>query len=341
MYIYILQNYLQKNTLAWARFLWLHVNLSLTSHTASIWLGVLLAVFRYLYVRRSTTVDAAKVTYTIRRIRRAVAAVIILSVAILIPNYALLTIVDYVDPATNVTVYEVTTRQSPDDVFGDRDDGAVLDGADRVAGRPWTLLEAATSMNFWIHALVIKLIPCALMTVFGVLLVRTVQQSSRRRHRGCGGGGASVSVDAVSLQDTGSALPASAAASTCDVADGGGSQAFSASSRRRRRRPPSTTTASVRRRGGHHSRTTVMMIAIIVIFLVAELPQGVLALCSGLRTDFFDNVYVPLGDVMDIVALVNNGINFTLYCAMSQRFRQAFLSLFCPACIYSPPPPVR
>ena len=77
------------------------------------------------------------------------------------------------------------------------------------------------------------------------------------------------------------------------------------------------------------SRTTVMLLIVIVLFLITELPQGVLILCCVFLKGFFDNVYVPLGDFMDIIALVNNGINFVLYCTMSQEFRKTFIRLFC------------
>jgi len=69
----------------------------------------------------------------------------------------------------------------------------------------------------------------------------------------------------------------------------------------------------------------------VVLFVVTELPQGGLALCSGLVEHCFHSYYAPLGDTMDIVALVNNGINFALYCTMSARFRQTFARLVSPS----------
>ena len=86
-----------------------------------------------------------------------------------------------------------------------------------------------------------------------------------------------------------------------------------------------------RSRSREHSRTTRMLVVVIVLFLITELPQGILALFSGLMPDFFTAYYVPLGDLMDIIALINNAINFTLYCSMSKLFRDTFLRLFCPA----------
>ncbi|XP_076085148.1 G-protein coupled receptor dmsr-1-like isoform X3 [Mytilus galloprovincialis] len=78
-----------------------------------------------------------------------------------------------------------------------------------------------------------------------------------------------------------------------------------------------------------HSRTTKMLVSVILLFLVTELPQGVLIVCSATVKDFFDTVYLPLGDVMDIVALINNAVNFILYCTMSTKFRETFVHLFC------------
>jgi hypothetical protein len=83
------------------------------------------------------------------------------------------------------------------------------------------------------------------------------------------------------------------------------------------------------RRSNKPSRTTTMLLVVIVLFVVTELPQGILIVCSIFLPNFFDNVYVPLGDVMDLLALLNNAINFVLYCSMSHEFRLTFNKLFC------------
>ncbi|KAH1009463.1 hypothetical protein HUJ04_001816 [Dendroctonus ponderosae] len=38
--------------------------------------------------------------------------------------------------------------------------------------------------------------------------------------------------------------------------------------------------------------------------------------------------FVHIGDVMDIIALTNSGINFILYCTMSRQFRITFKEIF-------------
>ncbi|XP_076233905.1 G-protein coupled receptor dmsr-1 [Calliopsis andreniformis] len=77
-------------------------------------------------------------------------------------------------------------------------------------------------------------------------------------------------------------------------------------------------------------RSTMMLLAVLLLFLLTELPQGVLGLLSAvLDAGFFRTCYVMLGDVIDTLALVNSAINFILYCTMSRQFRKTFNQLFC------------
>lgn len=76
-----------------------------------------------------------------------------------------------------------------------------------------------------------------------------------------------------------------------------------------------------------------MLLVVVVLFLVTELPQGVLNLLSGvLSASFVNEVYTPLGDLLDIVTLVNSAINFLLYCGMSKQFRDTFVSVVLACC---------
>lgn len=79
--------------------------------------------------------------------------------------------------------------------------------------------------------------------------------------------------------------------------------------------------------GTDNSRTTRLLLVVIVLFVVTELPQAVLLFLSINLRGFFRHVYMPLGDAMDIVALVNNGVNFVLYCSMSRDFRNTVVAL--------------
>ena len=94
-------------------------------------------------------------------------------------------------------------------------------------------------------------------------------------------------------------------------------------------------------------RTTRMLLSILILFLITEVPSGILNLLSGLLgkfllvfynkflvlitsnallsflgDTFFNNVYINLGEVIDLLALINNGVNFIILCSMSRQFRK-------------------
>lgn len=75
--------------------------------------------------------------------------------------------------------------------------------------------------------------------------------------------------------------------------------------------------------------TTKILLGILILFLITEFPAGMLILLSGMLGDwFFQDVYSPLGELIDILALFNSAINFILYCTMSEQFRSTFAKLF-------------
>ena len=80
----------------------------------------------------------------------------------------------------------------------------------------------------------------------------------------------------------------------------------------------------------HCDRTTRMLLAILLLFLITEFPSGLIALLSGiLGEEFHMNIYHSLGELMDLLALINSAVNFILYCTMSRQFRKTFTKLFC------------
>lgn len=77
-----------------------------------------------------------------------------------------------------------------------------------------------------------------------------------------------------------------------------------------------------------HNRTTWMLVSVVLFFVITEMPQGILAMVSGLNERFFTQIYSNLGDIMDLLVLLNSAVNFILYCIMSQQFRDTFKNLF-------------
>ncbi|CAF1242020.1 unnamed protein product [Rotaria sordida] len=90
-----------------------------------------------------------------------------------------------------------------------------------------------------------------------------------------------------------------------------------------------------RRREIENRRTTLMLVIVCVLFLITELPQGAilfLAFVSKNKSKYYYQIYQQLGDTFDILALINNSVNFILYCLMSRAFRDTFKQTFCCFC---------
>ena len=107
-----------------------------------------------------------------------------------------------------------------------------------------------------------------------------------------------------------------------------------------------------RKREKENRRTTLMLVIVCILFLITELPQGailLLAFLSKKKSRYYYHIYQQLGmskciyffsinkilifffigDTFDILALINNSINFILYCLMSRAFRNTFKRIFC------------
>ncbi|KAG8322351.1 G-protein coupled receptor dmsr-1-like [Homalodisca vitripennis] len=142
------------------------------------------------------------------------------------------------------------------------------------------------NVNFWVYAVVMKLLPCVILTVISYNLITVLYEVNERKQRLKGD----------------SARPCKA-----------------------ERRV---------------DRTTRMLVAVLLLFLITEVPQGILGLLSGiLGRRFFKNCYHQFGEVMDILALINGAINFILYCSMSRQFRTTFGQLFKPKLLAKWVPP--
>jgi hypothetical protein len=78
-----------------------------------------------------------------------------------------------------------------------------------------------------------------------------------------------------------------------------------------------------------HSRTNTILVIVCILFFITEFPQGIIALLSIIyeSSNFHQNIYMKLGDLMDIISLINNSINFFLYCFMNPIFRKTFKNI--------------
>lgn len=145
-------------------------------------------------------------------------------------------------------------------------------------------------LYFWIYFVIIKLIPCIILTVITCWLIRKLKRASEKREE-------------LNMQSYNSE-----SASLCV-----------------------TMQMAKNRKARRIDRTTNILIAVLTLFIITELPQGILGLLSVVfGQKFFKTCYASLGDLMDILALFNGAVDFILYCTMSKQFRQTFGQLFKP-----------
>ncbi|KIH60826.1 hypothetical protein ANCDUO_08911 [Ancylostoma duodenale] len=75
-------------------------------------------------------------------------------------------------------------------------------------------------------------------------------------------------------------------------------------------------------RGERADRTTNMLLAIVFVMLFTEMPQGIMALLSGMISqEFRRHIYNNLGDLLDLFSLCEACMSFIIYCSMSGQFR--------------------
>ncbi|VDP19897.1 unnamed protein product [Heligmosomoides polygyrus] len=78
-------------------------------------------------------------------------------------------------------------------------------------------------------------------------------------------------------------------------------------------------------------KTTLMLIIMLVVFLCTELPQGLLAVLSAIYpTHIHTMVYLNVGEMLDLLSLVNCLTSFVLYCCMSSTYRATVRALLMP-----------
>uniref|UniRef100_A0A1I7Z506 G_PROTEIN_RECEP_F1_2 domain-containing protein n=1 Tax=Steinernema glaseri TaxID=37863 RepID=A0A1I7Z506_9BILA len=78
-------------------------------------------------------------------------------------------------------------------------------------------------------------------------------------------------------------------------------------------------------------RTTSMLTVIVAVFLITELPQGILVFASGVQPTVHIAMKM-LGNLIDLLSLVNSSVNFILCAMMSHLFRRQFLLTFGVCC---------
>ncbi|XP_025080663.1 LOW QUALITY PROTEIN: probable G-protein coupled receptor 139 [Pomacea canaliculata] len=224
-----------RNTYGWMVFLAVHMNITVTSHTASIWMGVIMAIMRF---HRETDGPGRQESGLPLRP---------LGCGVHLPGLR-----GPRDPqlphhegraVPNETLW---TIQMPEVGTNNTDSIAVL--------------------TYLVYPICGKIIPVMLISIFGGLLLQTLRETDRRGRRLKG--------------DT-----------NCGPAH------------------------------NQNRRTTIMLLCIIFMYVISEVPQSVILIMCVAVQGFFRNVYLPVSDLIDTIALLNSAVNFIMYCTMSRQFR--------------------
>ncbi|KAI1719862.1 serpentine type 7TM GPCR chemoreceptor srw domain-containing protein [Ditylenchus destructor] len=276
-FVYILHFVIQKTpqscsnamTYWWMFFLLIHMFLSITLHTSTLWLAVAMAFMRRMTLRAATLNSRWQKAMLAKRICFCVlGVVVVLSIPTLMVHEILVYPLDrwtpprdghcdYLYPENYTeTLYTIAVTKS-----------AVSHGC------------MIFKTNLWLSGILFKVIPCVLLILLSGSLMWKLRQAEKKRRSFLLTGGAS--------NDTNKSL--------------------------------------------NPDRTTAMLLAIVTVFLVTELPQGALAILNGIYTsDVHRYIYFNLGDILDLLSLMNSSVNFVLYCLMSSRYRNTFCSLILP-----------
>ncbi|XP_012262773.2 G-protein coupled receptor dmsr-1-like [Athalia rosae] len=276
-------------TYGWTLFVLFHSNFAQVCHTISIWLTVTLAVWRYIAVAHP---QMNRELCSIQRTIMAIAGAYVICPIICLPLYFTVSIeprIEPIDADGNAFNLTLSNGTLPEDVTNTTLYFVNLSQTAKTH-------KFLNDMNFWIYSVVIKIIPCIALTILSLRLILALVEAKRRRQK----------------------LTSATLVRTDDKSTDGTEVV--------KTRKKSSRLMDKERQT---DRTTRMLLAVLLLFLITEFPQGVLGLLSVLLGDgFFRTCYVKLGEVMDILALINSAINFILYCAMSRQFRMTFNQLF-------------
>ena len=248
----------------WTAYALFYISVTVTMHSFSIWLTVLLAFFRYVYICHN---KLGKKLCTRRNTNISIVLTYCFSIFLCMPSYFVSSIQQ--TNLTNLTNYSVSVKKLYE--IGNSDFNKNSE-------------DFIFRLTFFIQAFCVKLIPCFILIILSSLLVHSIHVANENNKR------------------------------------------LMALGRKTRESEKSK----------EHNRTNIMLVLVCFLFFVTEFPQGVLAFLSIIfaKQHFHSSIYMKLGDVMDIIALINNAINFILYCLMSHIFRATFKNIFCkPLCL--------
>lgn len=251
-----------RNSYAATAFLKFHAICSMTAHTASLWLTVSVAMFRYIFLSARNGRELC----SLFKIHVTIGVVIGISGLLNLPQIFVLKINEYTQSTTNLSWYYLSN------------DGLMSEE------RMKKYNQAMKTSQFVITATLVKIGPNILLILLSALLIRFMFQAQSRYQK---------------MRQSNS---------TCS------------------RKSSVHTAPGDKKRQGQTTQTTKLLVAIAIVFTVSELPQGISFVLSGLGKNY-EEINWLLGNLFDLLTIISCGINFVLYCGMSQQFRKIFMRM--------------
>jgi len=362
----------------WVPFKWCFTYYLLTDympsmfHTASVWLTTAVAGQRYLRVCRPPNSLARRLVCSMAGARRISAIVFAVAVASHLFRLAEMTYhpIDLPsrrlsnentvthDNSTIATIVTSPSKSVTDDVFilddllGDR---TLVSGCRVELSRFVNDHEDAYfSTYFWTRVLFVHLIPCVLLIIFNLRLVKTMRDTARRRRlrrqprfttasenmtdavAEAGLTNEVAPITAIRLLDIdkrnsvapGQSAPCLAVQPSLVV--DGSSTAMAKSSVTSPCRPRIAGHAG---HGPGSTRATVMLMTVVGVFLVVEIPLVIIFVMVIIENTVGVDLYsddtrhtAPL--FINLFITVSYSTNFFVYCSMSREFRRTFAAMF-------------
>lgn len=239
-------------TYGWSVFVLFHSNFAQVCHTISICLTVTLAIWRYIavaYPQRNHEWCSDRRTI-----------LVILFAYICCP---ILCVPLYITTEVRPRVEVLDERGMSVNLTG-MANGTMLKGATNTTlyfVKFVEMSELLKDINFCIYSVVIKLIPCAALTMLSIKLVMVLLEAKKRRKK----------------------------LTTKNIAIKMGNGKEHACEKPKKRRKGTDKERQT-------DRTTMMLLAVLLLFLLTEMPQGILGLLGViLGTSFFNTCYIMLG----------------------------------------------
>ncbi|THD25725.1 Peptide G protein-coupled receptor [Fasciola hepatica] len=297
-------------TLVYAELLLINIILQNLFHIFSAWIIVAIAIFRLLYIKTGVR---AVVHCSVARAWIAIAIVFLFSVLLIIPFIIAHQVAERKSSVTNQTVAGTLMINNQTVTEGSEFRVSTPIGTEPLYEVNFTDNEMLKVILFWTSAILIKALPILIISSVSAALIISIRQTEKRYR--------SLHVHKKDRRSV--AFNAVPNPTTENGSTKSGRQ-------NKRQQPKSSLPNAYFSSGRNANQTTYMLLTIIIFYIITYLPQSALLLLNHFLGPCFNEfVYERLGDFMDFLTLINNSINFILYCGMSKQFRDTFLSLFC------------